>query len=273
LQARKRFDAALQGTSFSAPIVAGAAALLKAARPGLSTEQYKSLLMNSTSQFGGTLQETGVGLLDVGAAVRSTMTAVPSAMEFGVGGSTVYTAKTFVLKNLGTASDTFSISAAPLANGAAPTPSPDVVELAPGATAEISVRFSGSNLPARSHEGFLIIRGTQTEVTTRVPYWYAVTNSTAKSINIIEAPDEGRRSSAQDFYVRSLDAAGVPLPTEPKVTLISTGEGASVMSVESVDYRYPGFYLVRVRLSSEPGANVFDIEAGGASRRLTINGL
>jgi len=36
-----------QGTSFSAPIVAGAAALLKAARPGLSAAQYRSLLVNT----------------------------------------------------------------------------------------------------------------------------------------------------------------------------------------------------------------------------------
>ena len=36
-----------QGTSFSTPLVAGAAALVKAARPGLTSAQYRSLLVNS----------------------------------------------------------------------------------------------------------------------------------------------------------------------------------------------------------------------------------
>jgi subtilisin family serine protease len=35
------------GTSFSTPLAAGAAAVLKAARPGLSVGQYRSLLINS----------------------------------------------------------------------------------------------------------------------------------------------------------------------------------------------------------------------------------
>ena len=261
----------MQGTSFSAPMVAGAAALLKAYRPGLSVGQYKSLLMNSTSQFVAGLQETGAGLLDIGASVRSTVTAIPSALEFGVGGSTLNATRSFVLRNMGSTSETYSISAAALNNGVVPVVSPDVVQLEAGASADISVRLNEPNLSAQSHEGFLTIRGAQTETTTRVPYWYAATDGKGKSINIVEAPEEGRRASAQNFYVRVLDTAGVPLPSEPKVTVV-TGVGASVMSVESVDFRYPGFYQIRVRLSSEPGENVFEIDGGGVTTRLTISG-
>ncbi|MDQ6675814.1 MAG: S8 family serine peptidase, partial [Acidobacteriota bacterium] len=39
----------VSGTSFSAPTTAGAAALLKAARPGLTVAQYRSLLINSAT--------------------------------------------------------------------------------------------------------------------------------------------------------------------------------------------------------------------------------
>ncbi|HYI93755.1 MAG TPA: S8 family serine peptidase, partial [Bryobacteraceae bacterium] len=263
--------ALMQGTSFSAPMVAGAAALLKAYRPGLSVEQYKSLLMNSTAQFTAGLQETGAGLLDIGASVRSTVTAIPSALEFGVGGSTVDVSRSFVLRNLGGTSETYSISAAPLSDGSVPKITPDVVQLGPGSSADIVVRLNEANLPARSHEGFLTIRGAQAGNTTRLPYWYAATDGKAKSINIIEAPEEGRRASTQNFYVRVLDSAGVPLPNEPKVTVIS-GLGASVTSVESVEFRYPGFYQVRVRLSSEPGENAFEIDGGGTTTRVTISG-
>jgi subtilisin family serine protease len=39
----------VDGTSFSSPIVAGAAALLKEARPGLTVAQYRSLLVNTAA--------------------------------------------------------------------------------------------------------------------------------------------------------------------------------------------------------------------------------
>ena len=42
---------ATQGTSFSAPIVVGAAALLKTARPGLSAATYRSLLINTATSL------------------------------------------------------------------------------------------------------------------------------------------------------------------------------------------------------------------------------
>src|SRR5207302_74708 len=37
----------VSGTSYSAPLTAGAAAILKAARPGLTSAQYRSLLINN----------------------------------------------------------------------------------------------------------------------------------------------------------------------------------------------------------------------------------
>ena len=61
------------GTSFSSPTVAGAAALLKAARPGLTAQQYRSLLINSAAPFHfssgavAAVQQTGTGLLNMSA--------------------------------------------------------------------------------------------------------------------------------------------------------------------------------------------------------------
>ena len=56
------------GTSFAAPLVTGAAALLKAARPGLTAAQYRSLLVNSASPMEFSVQWTGAGRLNVSAA-------------------------------------------------------------------------------------------------------------------------------------------------------------------------------------------------------------
>src|SRR5574340_336212 len=81
----------VDGTSFSAPLVAGAAALIKSARPGLTVDQYRSLLINTAvavqTRSGDVpgVQQAGAGLLGADAAIRSTVTAYPVSLSFGSG--------------------------------------------------------------------------------------------------------------------------------------------------------------------------------------------
>src|SRR6266851_5235262 len=74
-----------QGTSFSSPLLAGAAAVLKAARPGLTGDQYRSLLINTAGAWSGTAQETGAGILNLAAALRGTAAAFPTSLSFAKG--------------------------------------------------------------------------------------------------------------------------------------------------------------------------------------------
>ncbi|HYP08394.1 MAG TPA: S8 family serine peptidase [Bryobacteraceae bacterium] len=269
----------VQGTSFSAPIVAGAAALLKAFKPGLSPEHYKSLLVNTAATFlardGSSfpMQHTGAGLLDLQAAVRSTLAVAPASLGFGSGGSTSNLTQRLTLKNVSSTGDTFAITAEPRQDAPAPRITPDVVDLPAGGSAEVVVQWTASGLAPRAYEGFLIARGTQGDAVTRIPYWYASTARTPSTISVVEAPESANRSSRQEFYVRALDVAGVPVLVEPRVTVVSEGAGARVGSIESMDSEYPGFYRVVVYLSSEAGANVFEIESGSAKVRVTINGV
>ena len=78
------------GTSFAAPLVAGAAAMVLQAHPTWTAAQVKSAVVNyaaavATDDFGDPLdvQEVGNGLLNAGAAVGATVTAVPSTLSFG----------------------------------------------------------------------------------------------------------------------------------------------------------------------------------------------
>jgi subtilisin family serine protease len=57
------------GTSFSSPEVAGAAALVWAANPGLGATGVAEILKQSASEHGGWNEDTGFGNLDVAAAV------------------------------------------------------------------------------------------------------------------------------------------------------------------------------------------------------------
>src|SRR5258708_40129475 len=83
----------VDGSSFSAPLVAGEAALIKSARPGLTVAQYRSLLINTaaatmtaTGHSPG-VQQGGAGILDALAALRSPVPASPRSLSFGAGGA------------------------------------------------------------------------------------------------------------------------------------------------------------------------------------------
>jgi subtilisin family serine protease len=260
------------GTSFAAPMVAGAAALLKAARPGLTAQQYRSLLINSATAFGNgiPLQQTGTGMLNVVSALSGTISANPQSVSFGAGGGTLNLTRTVRLQNVGTGVDSYTITVAPTADGVAPQLSTNTIQLSPGASEEITLRFEGNSLPAGAYEGVLVVRGTLTSVETRIPYWYAVASQQAAVISVVAPDTSGRAGSRRRLQFRVLDAAGVPQLGQPVVT-VAQGDG-SVFSVDSQDALYPGLFVAEVRLGTLPGSNVFVIEAGGISRSVTITG-
>jgi len=73
------------GTSLSAPLVAGAAALLLEAEPDLAPDKLKARLMASADpRAGEPAYEQGAGLLNVATAVEQTVTTEPTNVDFGV---------------------------------------------------------------------------------------------------------------------------------------------------------------------------------------------
>jgi hypothetical protein len=193
-------------------------------------------------------------------------------MSFGVAGSTTDLAQRVVLKNVGGNADTFALSVSSLNGGPAPTVTPDIINLPAGETAAVTIRWSATGLTPGAYEGFVVARGTRNDVATRIPYWYATAGAPPASIAVFEAAESGRPASRQSFLVRALDVNGVPVMTEPKVTVISEALGTTVIRVQSDDEEYPGFYRVQVRLGAEKGANVFDVEIGDTKARVTITG-
>lgn len=266
----------VDGTSFSAPLVAGAAALLKSARPGLTAAQYRSLLVNSATPLSlapgirAGVQQSGTGVLDAGAALRSTLAAAPVSLSFGTGGPDPNVLRHLTLTNIGTAEETYLISVLPR-DGAPGLDVPSQVRLDPGASAQLPVVFAGAGLQPGAYEGYLVAQGTVSGVESRIPYWYAVSPGAPRRITVLatdDAPEPGS-NSADAIMFRVTDAAGVALTDiEPVVTVVSGG--GTVTRVRSRDGLYPGVWGVNVQYGFRRGANVFKIEVGGLSREVTV---
>jgi minor extracellular serine protease Vpr len=264
------------GTSLSSPLVAGAAGLLKAARPGLTVEQYRSLLINSSSTFsvnGGAsplnVQQGGAGLLNMTAALGATVAAYPSSISFGVSGGTIDATETVKLASLSGEVDALTIDVQPIGSGARPQVSRGYVELAPGTPADVSVSFSGANLPGGAYQGFIVVRSTRNGNELRVPYWYGVPSGVARKITLLsEADPEAEASSDQYIVFRITDAAGLAVRMEPSVAP-TTGTGR-VRALQSIDNMVPDAWVAIVRVGA--GDNTFRITAGELTRDVTIVG-
>lgn len=267
----------VNGTSFSAPLVAGAAGLLKAARPGLTAAQYRSLLVNSAAPAysrpgeSARAQEGGAGVLDVGAALRSTIAAAPVSLSFGVGGPDGYIPRVLTLTNIGTAPETYLLTAIPRDGAPVPELPASTLELQPGETAEFQVAFPASGLQTGQYEGVIAVEGTVSGVQSRIPYWYAVGSPEPRAISLIYttgAPDAGSTVSTAIAF-RILNAAGVAINAiDPTVTVVSGG--AEVTRIRPPNAFYPGVFFVGVRFGVTPSANVFRIQAGDLTREVRI---
>lgn len=75
---------AMGGTSMAAPHVAGAAAILKQARPQLDGEALKSVLMGSAQPTGNPLFEEGSGRVWIPGALGENVRATPASLSFGL---------------------------------------------------------------------------------------------------------------------------------------------------------------------------------------------
>ena len=246
------------GTSFAAPLVAGAAAFLKAARPGLTAAQYRSLLVNSADPIQFPVQAAGAGILNVRAALESTVAVAPVSLSFGAGPGGAAVEKELSVTNLGRADDIFTVGG-------------NAVRIAAGATAKVPVRIPVPSMTAGEVQGYVHVRGTQSTVDTVVPYWYGVPDRVPRYVAELQVPSTASSGTTQDIWFRVTDQTGLPLPSAVPVVK-AIGALGSVLGVRSEDAESPGVFHAFVRLGDDEGPNVFQIDAGPATHRVIILG-
>ncbi len=137
--------ASVTGTSVSAAEVAGAAALLSEARPGLSAEDLGSLLTGSARPFGAGQTAAGAGLVDPGASAVGEVTASATSLAFGPwNGPNWHAKQQLTVRN---------VSSRPLILTLASSSrlvevDPETLRLEPGQTATAQVVAAASSRPA-----------------------------------------------------------------------------------------------------------------------------
>ena len=187
------------GTSFSTPMTAGAAALVKQAHPKYTPAQIKSALVNAaaqnttTDEFGDAVdvQWIGAGRLDAGAAVNASVTAEPSTISFGYvksGGLPI--TKSITITNQGSSSVTLAVTVAccsvNAANGAVSgvtvAPNQQTLTLAAEAATALTVTLSGTVPKASEYSGAVTLQGSGTAL--RIPFMFLVGSGVAYNLSL-----------------------------------------------------------------------------------------
>ena len=188
------------GTSFSAPIVAGAAALLKQLHPDWSSNTIKSALVNTAQKTAANQQpplviRTGNGLLNLEQAMNVNAMLDPVSISFGILGedASVPSNQEMKLTNVGSSTQIHQIELFELSDNPSleMTISPLTISLLPGQTQELTLSAQSKGpLTAGAFEGYIQVRETQSESFLTSSYWGAVSIEDASVVlQVSQTPD------------------------------------------------------------------------------------
>ncbi len=213
---------AADGTSFAAPIAAGAAALVKQAHPNYTAAQIRSALVNSAAQDTTTddqgnkvdVEWLGGGRLDAGAAAGATVTAEPASISFGyLKASSLPVTKSITITNRGTSPVTLTVAVVPNATPSGITVATDQQSLtvAAGAAATLKVTLSGSAPPAGAYSGSVTLKASNVSV--RLPYLFIVPSGVPSTVYPLPFGSI-QGTPGQDggtLVIQEVDAQGAPV--------------------------------------------------------------
>jgi len=254
---------AASGTSFSAPMVAGAAALLMQLHPTYTAAHIKALLMNTaaadTAKLGDNWGDNvdalniGAGRLDVGAATNSTVIAQavtsdgtnPVSVSFGAL-TRLPATKQVQITNFGavpatlavTVTEPRDVNGAP-ATGAATVVGPGRVTILPGTATIVALTISGMVPAANEYTGEIGISGGGISI--HLPYLFLVPDGVVNDMQAIqfEQIDQFAQGSFETvpngdggaLQIKLIDASGVPVPNAPVSFSVSPRNSATLKSV------------------------------------------
>ena len=280
----------VEGSSYAAAIVAGAAALVKQVNPGFSPAQVKSALVNTATTNPGEIADNsnsgellvnavGAGKLSAAAALAPGLTVSPATVSFGwVGPGSPANTIALTITNVGSSSGTFNMSFVPDPL----TPDPDSsdtltlsatsLQLAAGQQATVNVSLQGGFSVPGIYDGAIRITGPG--VTLLVPYWYM--ESDGVPFDIMPVYDGNFTGTVGDtcWYLafKVVDQFGIAVPDEAPIFSVTQGGGkqstssscpAGIPPGPSAATDYYGLAWTNVDLGPAPGDQTFAGQAGG----------
>jgi uncharacterized protein (TIGR03437 family) len=289
--------AAADGTSFSSPMVAGAAALVKQKHPTWTAAQIKSALVNNASQ-GITTDDSGnlidaewigAGKLDANAAVNASVVVSPVSVGFGVLASAPSgLTKPLTVTNPGSSSVTLAVAVVPgtasstgnLASGINPTVDKASLTLAAGQSATVNVALSGSLPPAGAYTGAITLKATGVSLT--VPYLYLVGGGSTANYNLTFVGSGGfeaivgqqpydplNPSRPASIGFKLTDGAGIPI-SGSAVTWTARPRNSVTFSNSSSTTNSYGVALTDVTVAQ---AGSVSVVASAGGQTYTFNGF
>ena len=259
---------AADGTSFSTPMVAGAAALVKQAHPNFTALQIKSALVSTATQDvtenGQPADVTGMGngKLSAADAIQAVVTTTPVAVSFGslttAGG--LPQPVTLTVHYAGAAAATLNLT---LTGTLPPTLDRNTLSFTAGqADQTVTLTLSGAIPPAGIYHGALTIQGAGPAI--RVPYFYVVGDGNPQNLNPIAAGGFDAPAGQPlpgGFLFRIVDQFGVGVPGVPVTFTVASGGGSIQFADPQTDAN--GVAGANVTLGPNPGTQRFNVNVAG----------
>jgi len=218
---------ATQGTSFSAPMAAGAAALFKQRFRNAVPEQVKSAVVNTASTRLSDIDQNdrvvpasvlaaGAGKLDASGPARTTVTAEPSTLSFGLLTTAALPALNFRLNNHGTTALALRLEVQAVTTSAAARVvlTESNFNLAAQTARQITARIDGSRPQPGLYSGRVVVTGGPVEL--RVPYLFIVPENTSDNALPLRGFDFVRPVEASlRLAFKLTDRFGAPVANVP----------------------------------------------------------